>query len=630
VLTIASLWVGTAISHAQTQSGQLPPAPLLLLEELFEPAEAWSFDYWRGRPPAADLIDLPLDPVASDADRDAVALMKDGWFQPVSTFPPVEIGVPPPWDVNPYNSNTWDLYRHALTWTEPLVKVWLTDGDDECLALMCAIIDSWRLHNPPPGGASAYAWNDCASAWRTQRLVWFWEMYRPSANHRFRAAFATPLLYMIREHAEYCADDANYNPNSNHGLMLTTSLLEVVGVLPEYRDSSDWHGVVDVRMPPFLDDNFSAAGFHMEQTPSYHKYMVGRIAEMAAFINRTGMAPVPQMDETARRAASLEVYLSRPNGVLASIGDCSRTTLGDYLSRWYDWWGDDLPGLAESTLPNPRADDSRFLVDFESGYAVFFADRIYVPGACRPRGEDESDMYAVFRCNATSYNNHVHADTLSFTLYGLGWDWLIDSGGPWAYVFTQERYYVIGYRAHNVVLVDESDSVFQPVELVDFDRTEQGDYVECRHHLETAQQTRRLLFTPPYTVELRDTLVSTDATPHAYSQVFHVHDEMTVEIVSDTRLEIVAPDGNRCAIEQSGVPGTWSVHRAQTSPYWQGWYTPSFMEIEPAPAIYFTTAPCEQCEFNTTIQLIQPPPVPTTRTQHQDPQAAAPAERSGW
>ena len=505
-----------------TLAGPLPrasafPQDQQFLEHLFEPPEAWHLDYWHNRPLAPYMVDLSMDPIATDEDREAVQLLKDGWFSPVYLFDPLPIGVPPPWDINPYNSATWDSYRHGLTWTEPLIRVWLTDGDVECLDLMIEVICDWWFHNQEYPGASAYAWRDNPTSRRLERFMWFWEFFRSQAGEHFNRFFARQLLEIIQVHAEYNNNDVYYNPNSNHGLMLNTALLEALAMMPEYRGSETWRETLERRMPTYIEDNFTTLGYYREQTPSYHKYAVSRLGPMAKLLRMYDLDPIPPIDETARTAASLGPFLARrPIGYLANIGDSACSKMRDYWARWEDWWGEDMPSVAPDIIPNPREDQSHFMVDVEVGYAVFTAGELYLNG-----DDPGPDTYLLFRCNATPYT-HTHADALSFMFYGMGHDWLIDSGGPYAYDLSFERQYLISHRAHNVVVVDHGSSGFEPVEPLAYDRTVDGDFVESRHIMPEADHVRRVTFVPPYSMELHDVVTSTDGDPHVYSQILLV------------------------------------------------------------------------------------------------------------
>lgn len=563
-------------------------------ELLFGEPDARKMSYWHSKPMTSRLVELPLPPEATDDDRAAVAKMLAGEFQPTHFYGPVSIGVPPPWDLNPFNSPTWDHWRHTLRWAEPLVAVWHTDGDQESLALMRAIVEDWYEHNKTEPGESPRAWSDAATANRLQRLLWFWELYRTSAA--FDESFGRLMLEIIHLHATYCADSKNYQRRSNHGLMVTTALLEVASTCPEYADALTWRAIVDERLEGYISTNFGSAGFHFEQTPFYHRYILERLAAIMVYVRESGQTPIPHFDDAVRKIASVLPYLARPNGKLVNVGDGANQPLGDYRAQWREWWGQDVPSVAASTLPNPRNDGGAFLLGFDAGYAVFTTYPITTQNP-------DPDTYVLYKCNSFRYT-HYHNDALSFVFYGLGQDWLIDSGGPYTYVAAQRRQYVASPRAHNLVLVDEGDSDVGSVALLDFGRNESGDFVKARHNMPNAVHTRTLTFQPPRTLEIRDELSSTDGIPHVFTQVFHTLPTLDVQIISDTLLKLTAANGRYCMIEQVGQAGRWRIINGQSEPYWQGWRTQRFEVLEPAPAIYFSGLRSQRdCEFVTRIWL---------------------------
>jgi hypothetical protein len=384
--------------------------------------------------------------------------------------------------------------------------------------------------------------------------------------------------------------------------MLTLALLESLAMMPEYRGSADWRATLEQRLPEYIQDNFTTLGYFREPTPYYHKYAVSRLAPMTKLLRIYDLDPIPNLDESIRTAASLGPFLARPsNGIMANVGDSAASAMRDYWARWEDWWGEDMPAVAPDIIPNPREDQSHFMVDFEVGYAVFTAGELFLTS-----DDPGPDTFLFFRCNCMPYT-HAHSDALSFMLFGMGHDWLIDSGGPYSYQAIPERMYVAGYRAHNVVVVDGGDSDFEPVEPLAYDRTVDGDFVESRHLMAAADHVRRVTFVPPYSVEIHDVITSTDGNPHVYSQILHVIIDKEIDFVSSQRVELTAPDGKRCIIEQGGTPGAWDVVVGQTVPFWQGWRTPAFEQIEEAPAIYFsTTHPVLDAEFITQIWLEDP------------------------
>ena len=572
------------------------PDEFVAAEWLSEPRAA-TFEYWQQKPPLAEMIGLSLSPRLSTTRRRQAEDLKVGLFSPYRHYEWLSVGVPPPWDKNPANSPTYDLWQQTLVWIEPLVAQWLVEDDAESLALIKQIVRDWQEHNSIPPGASQYAWNDHAIAERLDHFCWLWELYRQNDDND--ETFARLLLEMIYAHAASIDSGATYRGESNHGLMQNVALLHAAAILPEFKAAADWHATVAERMRAYIEDNFSAEGFHLEQAPSYHGFVAAQIGSIVRFLRVNSLPAMPQVEADARRVASVMPYLRRPDRHYVGVGDSWDVSPRDLENDWQRWFGDDLPHPAASTSPNPRNTPGEFVLSFDAGYAIFTAYDIDDP-------QPAYDTHMFFKCNAFPYV-HNHVDALSFVLYGLGHDWLIDSGVH-SHDNVPERHYVISARAHNLVLVDDSNSPLGEVELIDHARTVEGDIVTARHHLPQATHTRSMRFMPPYAVHVKDTLQATDGRQHEFAQVFHIDARHELRVVSDRRVEILAADGARCVLEQTADAGKWQIITGQEEPYWQGWFSPGYNELEPSPALYYRlTAPCQSATFTTEIQLFAPP-----------------------
>ena len=235
---IAATAIVTVLVRESTSSKQdlVPPKPafdvppfatepneVAPINYLTDP-DAARLPYWRAKPLPNELAGLSLKPRVTDAVRADAERLKAGQFRPFRNFEWLPLGVPPPWDDNPVGSPTWDLWRHTLSWIEPLVATWRTDGDQDSLRLIQDIVRDWSSHNNAPPGASRQAWSDHASAERLKNLCRIWELYRTSPAPDIE--FSRLLLEQINAHAEFIASGVNYNGKSNHGLMQNVALLQ--------------------------------------------------------------------------------------------------------------------------------------------------------------------------------------------------------------------------------------------------------------------------------------------------------------------------------------------------------------------------------------------------------------------
>jgi len=500
-------------------------------------------------------------------------------------------------------SDTYDLYKHTLEWLTSLINCWKCQGDDESLALVVRTICDWNAVNWRPPGASRFAWSDHAAAARLKLLCWFWELYR--CDDRFDFEFGRLLLGMVYQHALSMTAPALYNPKSNHGLQMDAALLSAAATFTEFRAAAGWRKLAERRLTDYLRDNFSSTGFHMEQTPSYHWYTLSHLGNIASLLRDNDQAVPEMLMGTLRKAAAVWPYLLRADGSLPNVGDnTARLGPADWRERVAHLLDGPVPEPAPSTLPPGHPLAGSFLLDFEVGYAVFTAYQV-----CHGRPvNDMPDTHLLFRCNSSKGWAHHHIDALSFELYGLGRDWLVDSGRFNYQNEMPERRYMRSARAHNVVLVDGRDFGDHPLTLLDFGRGPNGDFVAVQHDRPQARHTRRVDFVPPYALRITDVLESADGQPHEYSQLFHVVPGLDVEVLPDDQVHICAPDGSRCTIAQRGVVGSWSVIAGQYEPFVQGWYSATFNDLQPSPVLYYTVpATPSRCVFITDIRLFPPP-----------------------
>ena len=597
-----------AVSSARCDRAETQPAadawktinPRVLAEKLaplLDPKAA-SPDYWHTKPPLPATFYYARKPVASKRDREDVCKLKAGEFRPSYIFDWQPLGVPPPWGKTPDGNTSWDFYRHALRWTEPLVKTWAADGDADSINLMKKILTDWIDQNGVYPGQSDYAWYDHAVAGRLRMFCWFWEVWRASDD--YDPEFAKLLLAAIYQHAQCTCDPKVYPANSNHGLDMTGSLLAAALTLPEFKESADWEKLGLRRLSQYAEQQFSPEGFHLEQSPFYHRYVLDRLGRTAAFLHANGRSLPDEFVGSMRRAEAAWHWLRRTDGTAPTIGDTP------VINRSLRAVADDLLGGADamraslSPPPNPRDDGSHFLMSFAAGYAIFTTYLPYDP----PQTVPDAQTHVVFKCNSFQ-SPHYHHDALSFVLYALGREWLVDSGQLNYEEETAPRLYMRSARAHNVVLIDDEDFDFHPLELIDSGRDARGDFVSVRHKLPQAVHTRTFRFIPPRTIEITDELEATDGQSHVYAQLFHAAPDLTVEPPTGPAAELAADTGERCRIEQNGTAGEWSLIKGQTEPVYQGWYSPKYNELQQnAVLCYRTPEPLAKCTFKTRITVL--------------------------
>jgi hypothetical protein len=547
------------------------------LDELM--ADGIDLAAYRERPALHETYLHPTKPTPhSRLSAEADALLA-GRFHPADRWERQPLGFPPPWDSDPFGDDNWLSVLHGLEWLVPLVHADAGDPEKGYLNKTVLAIEDWILRNPFRGAPSRFSWHDHATAKRLRLFAWFWEQYRNSDD--FDIDFARLLLASVYQHALYHMDGRNYRPDSNHGLEAAGALLSAAITFPSFRDAAEWEKTARQRLDQWLTDNLSPEGFHLEQSPSYHWFVLLRMAALDRFL-RANERTVGALTDAVGRAAAVWPYLLEPDGTIPAVGDSGTHAPRDWAKALERRWGHPLPSPSRLSGGRDQSGVPAFVVSKRAGYAIF---RSRAPG----EAESERDLYVLFRCRAFS-SPHCHHDALSFTLYGLGRDWIVDPGYLNYHEWDARRQYLRSARAHSLVLIGDRDFRVGRNDLMEWGSEEEADYVSAYHDLRQGRHIRAFRFERGGTVVLRDEVQPARRRPVGWRQLFQIAPDLEVTIVSPQEAHLIAPDGELCIIRQS-VPGQWRVARGETRPRLQGWYSAGYGQWESGTTLFFHVLP---------------------------------------
>ena len=435
--------------------------------------------------------------------------------------------------------------------------------------------------------------------WRKRPIVGYFVSTLLTSSYRTKTfGFLWALLDL---------DYRNYRPNSNHGLEGIGALWAAAITFPFFREAAAWEAKAQERLEQWLADNLSPEGFHLEQSPSYHWFVLLRLAAIDRFLCANGR-PLDDLSRAAGRAAQVWPYLLKPNGAVPTVGDSSPIAPANWRAMLERRWGRPLPSpfpfpAETGAIPcSDRAERGFLLVSKEAGYAVFASTHA-------PFGDPDA-IYVLFRCRAFE-SPHCHYDALSFILYGLRRDWVVDSGYLSYHEWDPRRQYLRSPRAHSLVTAGTRDFRTRANECLEWGRTSEGDFVVSYHDLPAGRHTRWLLFTPPHQLTIVDQLHSARRRKVQWAQLFQLAPDLEVEIVSEAEAHLKAPDGARCIIRQS-VPGRWRVARGEERPRLQGWFSESYGDWEPTTTLMFRPRPGEKTAES--VLTLHPPPLTDSST----------------
>ena len=251
---------------------------------------------WRALPPLAETYFLPTTPHLT----------------------PEKLGLPPRGDADPRGDYNWLSTLQGMEWVAPLVHAHHGQPERGWLQTVASVIADRIGHNPFRGAPSRWSWHDHATAKRLRLFAWFWEHYRQS--EAFDPEFARLLLASVYQHVQYGLDERNYRHDSNHGLEATGALLAAALTFSMFRQAAEWEVTALARLDRWLTDNLSPEGFHLEQSPAYHWFVLLRLAAIERFLRANGRA-APALSRASERAARAWPWLLKPDGTMPAVGD---------------------------------------------------------------------------------------------------------------------------------------------------------------------------------------------------------------------------------------------------------------------------------------------------------------------
>ncbi len=509
----------------------------------------------------------------TEADIESFGRLVSGLFTPAKIFEPIEMACPPDWTENPLDNRSWDFHRHSLEWLEPVVQHAVEDASARQLFL--DVLDDWALHNSKVG-ASRYAWNDHAAAIRTRVLLFGW--FRLAEAGLLEPEDARAVAGLLGQHGDFLADDANYPEGSNHGLEMDASLIALAEMLPQFPRADVWRRVGYGRLDRYLLDNFSPLGFHLEQSPGYHSFVMQRLAGLDGFLRVNGYDTVGDLSATVDRALRVWPFLVRPDGTSPTIGDTALNV------KPADWRGfvtsltaREIPPPAESTHEAPEPTSSHLVVDDVAGYAVF-------TGVDPQNHAGDWDLNLVFKVAAFK-SPHYHYDALSFVLYAHGRDWIVDSGYYSMEEQTPIRKYMRSAKAHNTVLVGNQDFELNRVDVTAVSRTASTDSVEASHSLVEGTILRRIAVS--YDDQVVKVVDRVGAIAAETTHLFHAHPDLKVVRVSSNEVHLESRDGVACRMRFEGHRSV-QILTGEDNGRLVSFYSPDYGQLEESTVVIVT------------------------------------------
>lgn len=339
--------------------------------------------------------------------QDRPLSLKDGWALPSDA------------------ERTWLWHVHQLTFLRDLIAADRT-GHDGALRIAIDCLICWWEKFADCREDGRLAWHDHATALRLNNIVLLISRIRESTeeksgNYRISSNNLEYINVIANKHIEILSDASFYSRGNNHGLDQSLSLFlasNEVGLPGSHIESRE---LAIERVRYEIGRAFSGDGGHIENSPAYQYFGVKQALEAANLGLAYGVPGLGLDPAVLAKAVEVLTHMIRPDGLLPYVGDTKQ-----FRAR----------NLLENTEHKPATYDA-FLYSVTQGHRgqrpekldLFLGETGWAFMRSNWGGDREfsEEVHLTFKCGFIS-KYHRHDDDLSFTLYGFGEEWVIDSG----------------------------------------------------------------------------------------------------------------------------------------------------------------------------------------------------------
>jgi len=533
----------------------------------------------------------------------------------------------------------WELNRHQ--WLVSLGQAYRLSGDERYAEFFVAQVRDWMHANPRGKGI-----NWTSSLELALRLIsWCWALALLRRSKALSPALFVDLLEGLHSHAAHVEQYLSryFSPNT-HLTGEALGLFYAGVVFPQLGEAAErWRALGSHALLEQLERQVLPDGIYFEQSTHYQRYTVEIYLHYLILSQRHGLAVAPVVAERVQRMLDCLLALCGPDGSMPQVGDADGGALLPLAQRApqdfrgvfavaaaffgradYAWaargLAPEVPWLLgpegcvafDALQPAPpAAPPSRAYV--HGGYAVM-----------RSTWERDSHQLILdagpLGCHVSG--GHGHADLLGIQCAVFGEPCIVDPG-TYSYADPRWRSYFRGTAAHSTVRVDDLNQA-DPAGPFKWQRrpsarlrrwvsTEAFDLVDADHDAyqrldDPVTHRRRVLFAKPHYWVLVDDLYG--AAHHRIELRFQFAATTDLALDADGRARARLPGGRECQLLVfARAPLTATRVRGELHPP-QGWVSPDYGRLEPAPALAYATADALPLRLVTLLIPLEEPAVP--------------------
>lgn len=532
---------------------------------------------------------------------------------------------------------TWELNRHQ--WLVNLGQAYRLTGEERYAECFAARVGEWLRANPRGIGI-----NWASSLEVALRLIsWCWALTLFRRSKALSAPLFVDMLESLHAHACHVEQylSSYFSPNT-HLTGEALGLLYAGVVLPQCGDAARWRTLGRRLLEEQIGRQVLADGVYFEQSTYYQRYTVEIYLHYLILAQRSGMPVPPVVRERVQRMLDCLLAMRLPNGSMPQIGDADGGSLLPFTYRpARNFRGVFAVGAALFARPDYAwaaggvAPEILWLLGSE-GCEAFDALRPAPPVDTPSRAYRDSG-YAVMRdawkpdshqlildagpLGCPVSGGHGHADLLGVQCAVFGEPCIVDPG-TYSYADTRWRNHFRGTAAHSTVRIDGQDHAVPAgpfrweqrpgarlrrwVSTDTFDLAD-ADHDAYRGLTDPVTHRRRVFFAKPGYWLLVDDLDG--GAEHRVELKFQFA-PLDVVLDPDGRARARLAEGRELRVLAfARTPLQARLVKGGQHPI-QGWVSPDYGRLEPAPALTYSTTAVLPLRVLTLLLPVDPAAAP--------------------
>jgi glycosyltransferase involved in cell wall biosynthesis len=512
----------------------------------------------------------------------------------------------------------WEFNRHQ--WLVHLGQAYRLTHEERYAEAVVFYLRNWLDNNPPGIGIN---WTSSLEV-ALRLIAWCWALVLIHNSSALTPSFFEEIAASIQWQATHIERYLSHYFSPNTHLTGEALGLLYAGLLfPQWRHAERWRSLATHILNQEIDRQVLSDGVYFELSTCYQRYTVDTYLHFLILASRAGLEVPSAVSERVRSMLDFLVTVRHPDGSLPSIGDAdggwllplSRTRPDDFRAMFSTaavLFKDPTYAAAARQL----APDTLWLMG-TAAVEIFEALPTLVPAsdACRTftvggfcvmrSGWDEDSQGLIFDtgplgCRFSS--GHGHADLLSVQCSVFGRPFIVDAGTCCYGANKELRDFSRGTLAHSTVVVD-GKSQAEPAgpftwqnrsaaRLLRWFSNQTLAFADAEHDAYRAlpdpvSHRRRVIFVKPRYWVVVDDLTGSGL--HRVEIRFQFA-PMEVRIDSDGWARATLDGQHGLALRPFAVEQIEAEVRVGCRAPLEGWVSPNYGQLEPAPVLVYTAS----------------------------------------